>query len=184
MAGHRSLEPAVVVRIHPGQFMNPVNRRAFPALRAFLALGAVLTSPLAARGQDAEVAFPGRTAEDSVELRKEARRAQRDFEVAHRNLLERGRDFPGGQCDEVVGRLCLSDGDPWWQPAEEDSRIMEKREELLNLLEWVGSQIPGDRWVLGQRIRYLGDIGRWTEAEGLARTCIGWNDWWCHGLLG
>ncbi|MGD2122311.1 MAG: hypothetical protein PVJ76_11230, partial [Gemmatimonadota bacterium] len=174
----------MVVRIHPGQFVHPILRRSLPTLGTLLLPWAALFFPLPLQGQDPGVLSLRGASPDSAELHEEARAAQRDFEVTHRSLLKRGRDSRGGQCDEVVGRLCLSDGDPWWEPAEEDSRIVERREELLALLEQVGAQIPGDRWVIGQRIRYLGDIGRWTEAESLARTCVGPDDGWCHGLLG
>jgi len=71
-----------------------------------------------------------------------------------------------------------------WEPAEEGSLVVSGREHLLGVLEEVGREVSGDRWVLGQRIRYLGDTGRWEEAVWLARGCIEDGDWWCDGLLG
>jgi hypothetical protein len=58
------------------------------------------------------------------------------------------------------------------------------REDLLQVLKSVGEALPGDRWVLGQRVRYLGDVGRWSEAEALARGCDGGPPGWCFALLG
>jgi hypothetical protein len=87
------------------------------------------------------------------------------------------------ECDEHIGRLCLFGGDLDWEPKTEDPRLQAAREELLKVLEEIGIQIPGDRWVMGQRVRYLGDTGRWAEAEKLARGCSS-TGWWCHGLLG
>jgi len=82
-----------------------------------------------------------------------------------------------------VGRLCLFDDDLSWEPEEEDPEISRGRLELLSLLEKAQNQLPDDRWLLAQRIRYLGDVGRWREAETLARGCPG-GGWWCDGLLG
>ena len=71
-----------------------------------------------------------------------------------------------------------------WEPSPEDPKVTEARNELLALLERVGAAIPGDRWVLGQRIRYLGDGGRWDEARALARECDVASPWWCSALWG
>ncbi|NNM03838.1 MAG: hypothetical protein HKO65_01945 [Gemmatimonadetes bacterium] len=78
----------------------------------------------------------------------------------------------------------MTEGDPWWEPSEEDPRVVSERDELLQVLEEIGSMIPGDRWVRSQQIRYLGDIGRWPEAERIARECPDKEGWWCHALLG
>lgn len=123
---------------------------------------------------------------DSVRLHERAREAQREFENEHRRLLPTGADLRGDRCEEYVGRLCLTlnDGHLGWAPPREDPLLVSAREELLATLAEVGETLPGDRWVLGQRIRYLGDVGRWGDAEELARTCSAERDWWCHGLLG
>jgi hypothetical protein len=62
--------------------------------------------------------------------------------------------------------------------------VVAAREELLMVLGKIGEALPGDSWVLSQRIRYLGDFGRWMEAEALARRCPGHLGWWCDALLG
>ena len=170
------MEPAVVVRIHPGQFMNSLLRGLNGLRYAFLALGPILLLPLALGGHQ----LPP----DSLRLHQRARRAQRDFEAVHRESLPRGKVRFGEPCDEYVGPLCLSDNDRGWEPAAEDLSIVAARERLLESLAEVGRASPGDRWVLGQRVRYLGDSGRWREAETLARGCRSEEGWWCLGLLG
>jgi len=62
--------------------------------------------------------------------------------------------------------------------------LVQARESLLETLGEVGKSLPGDRWVLGQRIRYLGDVGRWAEAEEVVGGCRGGPDWWCDAALG
>jgi len=121
---------------------------------------------------------------DSARLHDRARRAQRDFEATHRTLLPVGVDQTGDRCDEYVGRLCLYGGDLGWEPVGETPLLVSARDSLLGVLEEVGRVLPGDRWILGQRIRYLGDTGRWEEAERLAVECRNGAGWWCHGLLG
>jgi len=138
---HRLSEPAVVVRIHPGQFMLPQIHSRLRAHGTILVLGFLFVPPLSLWGQQSPP--------DSAELQKRARRAQRDFESTHRTLLPRGADRTGDRCDEYVGRLCLSSTDLSWEPAEEDFLVVSGREHLLGVLEEVGREVPGDRWVLG-----------------------------------
>ncbi|MCZ6601411.1 MAG: hypothetical protein O6952_00230, partial [Planctomycetota bacterium] len=45
-------------------------------------------------------------------------------------------------------------------------------------------QIPADDWILGQRIRYLGEAGRWEDAVRVARACGGAASSWCSVLEG
>lgn len=170
------MEPAVVVRIHPGQSMLPDIPLFFRKLCTVLVLGSLFALPRPLWGHQSPP--------DSTELHDRARRVQKEFEATHRTLLPTGVDNAGYECDEYVGRLCLSDSDLGWEPAKEDSLVVSAREHLLGLLEEVGRELPGDRWVLGQRIRYLGDTGRWEEAEELTRGCRDETVWWCHGLLG
>jgi len=124
------------------------------------------------------------TPQDSARLLSQARNAQRHFENLHRSRLPRTLGG-GGSCDERVGRICLRwDGGMDWSPSPEDSVTTAGREELLRTLGRIASRIPGDRWVLGQQIRYLGYMGRWREALALARTCRGGEPWWCDALQG
>lgn len=122
---------------------------------------------------------------DSAQLRRQAQRAQADFEVVHRANLPRARQDWSGSCDEQLGRICLRfSGGGRWDPAEEHPRVAAAREDLLEALRRIGEVLPGDLWILGQRVRYLGDVGRWSQAEDLARGCTGGAAWWCPALLG
>ncbi|MGW8265743.1 MAG: hypothetical protein ACWGSQ_05195 [Longimicrobiales bacterium] len=62
--------------------------------------------------------------------------------------------------------------------------MIDGREELLERLAEAAERIPGDLWILGQRIRYLGDVGRWEEAQQIAEECTGGEPWWCPALKG
>ncbi|MCJ7629360.1 MAG: hypothetical protein MUO50_13355, partial [Longimicrobiales bacterium] len=166
----------MVVRIHPGQYMPPEKPLFRRPRCAILLLGSLLAVAGPLRGQQ----FPP----DSSELRQRARRAQEEFEATHRKLLPEGVGRWNDRCDEYVGRLCLTESDLQWEPAEEDVRVVSARASLLDALEFVGKQIPGDAWVLGQRIRYLGDTGRWEEAQELALGCRQQEGWWCKALNG
>lgn len=122
---------------------------------------------------------------DSAEWLERAREAQARFERRRRRYLPEARGGEGGGCDDEVGRLCWRhDTGGAWTPEPEDPRIGEAREELLVELERVAAEIPGDAWVLGQRVYYLGEAGRWGEAEELARRCVGAPAWWCRALEG
>jgi hypothetical protein len=58
------------------------------------------------------------------------------------------------------------------------------REELLMALARVAREHPGNDWVVGQQVRYLGEAGRWTEALEVARNCQVPRLGWCAGLEG
>jgi hypothetical protein len=177
MAGHRSLEPAVVVRIHPGQFLYMPFLSPVCARLSLLLVGPFLLLPFPAGGLQ--------TASDSAQLRERSENAQRDFERIHRMRLPFARRDPPTECDERLGPICLRFENGFdWDLFPEDPSVVHAREELLGTLEGVGRSLPGDRWVLGQRIRYLGDVGRWREAELLARECEGGPGWWCDAALG
>jgi hypothetical protein len=87
-------------------------------------------------------------------------------------------------CDEIVGRFCYwYDGDDDWVPPPEHERIGRARTRLLNQLDSLGSLSPGDDWILGQRVRYLVEAGRLSDALGVTQACKG-TSWWCHALAG
>jgi hypothetical protein len=96
----------------------------------------------------------------------------------------------GGECDERVGRFCLRFGSddpdedrPRWTPPDEVEEVIQARREFLALLAGVGERYPGNAWVAGQRVAYLGEQDRWDEALRVARTCTA-TGWWCDGLEG
>jgi len=51
-------------------------------------------------------------------------------------------------------------------------------------LAGAADHIPADEWILGQRIRYLGEAGRWEDAVRLAGVCGGAASSWCSVLEG
>jgi len=129
---------------------------------------------------------PGPPTPDSAALLDRAQDAQRRFERLRRDALPRTADQGFGPCDEVIGRMCLTYGQPGgdWEPEPEPPGIIRARQELLDLLSEVGGMIPGDRWVLAQRVYYLGEDGRWGRALELVGPCRATDPWWCHALRG
>jgi len=122
---------------------------------------------------------------DSVELLDRARSAQRRFEYARRANMPMAHGGGSGPCDDVVGRMCWRHGPgSLWAPEPEAEAVLEARTALLGELEEVGSRIRSDEWVLGQRVWYLLEARRPTEAADLARTCGGGTAWWCAALEG
>jgi hypothetical protein len=89
-----------------------------------------------------------------------------------------------GSCDEHVGRFCswYDEGD--WYPLPEAPQISTLRTELLVALDSAQEGLPGDDWVLGQRVWYRADAGRWEDALTAARRCGSVERWWCAALEG
>ena len=186
------MEPAVVVRIHPGQFC----RRKWPrgALPALLIAGTASFAPspdpgpvLAATGTMDARSRGGATAAqpDSVQAHRHARNLQARFERLRVRELPR---VPGGgspECDEIIGRLCLGGEDYGdWEPKEESEQTVAARAELLAGLDSLGALLPGDHWIFGQRVRYLIEAGRFAAAEALARRCLLPEQWRCDAHMG
>lgn len=123
---------------------------------------------------------------DSAALLREARAAQAGFERRRVTFIPMTHwGGSGTECDERLGRMCLRFGrGSDWEPPPEREEVRVLRQELLKTLAEIGSEVPGDDWVLGQRVHYLGEAGLWDEAEELARRCGGATSWWCAALLG
>src|SRR2546423_2515972 len=92
---------------------------------------------------------------DSAEVAKRARDLQANFERRRRHMLPR---FYIGTADPglILGRSCewhanLSD----YVVPEEGEDIVRARAGLLRDLERASDAVPGDGWIVGQRIRYL-----------------------------
>ena len=97
-------------------------------------------------------------------------------------MLPRFYVGPADRC-LIVGRFCE------WHPnlqdyvvPDEGNDIRRARAELLRDLEKAGNAVPGDDWVMGQRIRYLVE-GHDSSAISAARSCKA-TKWWCDALLG
>jgi hypothetical protein len=122
---------------------------------------------------------------DSAALLREARTAQASFERRRVSYLPLTDRSGGKECDERIGRMCLRFGaGSDWEPAPEREEVRALRQDLLDILDRVGSTLPGDDWVLGQRVHYLGEAELWSEAEELVRRCGGVTTWRCSALLG
>jgi hypothetical protein len=118
-------------------------------------------------------------AADSVAVLKQARRAQRDFE-RRRFMLLPVVPSAGSRCDVRVGRWC------YWQDDAEDAppepeKIGELRARFLDKLASLAARIPGDRWISGQRVRYLSESRRGADAVGVASECRAEGSW-CASL--
>lgn len=119
---------------------------------------------------------------DSSEISHRARDRQARFESRRRQMLPRFSAGPPDRC-LVVGRFCE------WHPnyvdyvvPDEGNDIRRARAELLHDLEKAGNAVPGDDWIIGQRIRYLVE-GHDSSAISVARSCKA-TKWWCDALLG
>jgi hypothetical protein len=116
---------------------------------------------------------------DSVSTLRNAKRAQADFEARRYSLLpEVGTT--GHRCDVVIGRFCYWVDDDVEHPAE-PARIAKLRDALLSRLAAFAAASPGDRWIAGQRVRYLVEAGRFAESVDAARACRAAASW-CASL--
>lgn len=140
----------------------------------------VPAAPAATQDADAE---PLPT--DSTELRERAEELQRAFEAFRGDRIPPAMATGApARCDERIGRFCLRhEGDEPPIPAE-PVEVTVARRETLRKLEAVAERIPGDGWVLGQRIFYLMETGDVRRAESMLRVCDGPEPWWCSALLG
>jgi len=121
---------------------------------------------------------------DSAEISDHARDLQASFEIRRRRMLPR---FYIGTVDQnhclIVGRFCE------WHPnlkdytiPDEGRDIIRARNDLLRDLERASALIPGDDWIMGQRIRYMLEAHD-TSTVTVARACRA-TKWWCDALLG
>lgn len=87
------------------------------------------------------------------------------------------------RCDERVGRFCYWYEEDSPDPPNESERIREARDRLIVQIDSVGRLWPNDRWVSGQRVRYLTEAGRLDDAVRAAQACVS-REWWCNALRG
>jgi hypothetical protein len=133
---------------------------------------------LAASAQADSVPQP-LSAADSIAVLKQARRAQSDFEHRRFMLLPMVASA-GSRCDVRVGRWCYWQDDAEDAPAEPQS-IVTLRSRFLDRLAALGARVPGDRWISGQRVRYLSEARRGADAVAVARDCRA-DTAWCASL--
>lgn len=112
------------------------------------------------------------------------RAAQEGFETFRRRnapvfTVRTGPD----RCDERVGRFCYWYEEDSPDPPNESDRIREARDRLISQIDSIGRLYPNDRWVSGQRVRYMTEAGRLDDAVRAAQACTS-RDWWCNALQG
>src|SRR5439155_17665195 len=118
-------------------------------------------------------------ATDSLGVLRSARRAQATFEATRRaNLPERPGGWSGGS-SRIIGRIRI-----WYEsgvddetPPAEPSRIRQARARLLMALAGAGAAIPGDEWIVCQRVRYLSEDGQRSAAARVVEQCRA-VEWW------
>ena len=125
---------------------------------------------------------------DSLELLAKAKDVQTRFERYREERIPPELGTGGRGCDDLVGRFCLrfggEDDDGEWQVPKEPVEFGMARVRVLRDLAEIAEEIPGDEWILGQRVYYMGEVGNWDRAEQLARQCGGSERWWCTALIG
>ena len=128
------------------------------------------------------------TSRDSTRALRLAHRAQGDFEFLRRRLLPQGTLIGAGGCDAIVGRYCYLQQVSSAAP-EEAPEVVAARARLLGVLDSLGAMVPGDRWILGQKVRYLIEAGRPQAADSLGIACAARatareTTSWCLALIG
>ncbi len=153
------------------------------------AMPAPLQSTLGTVTSQAAVASPRRavTSKDSTRALHRAHDVQGDFESMRRRLLPYEELGGGGGCDATVGRYCYRP--QYAAPPSEAPQIIVARMRLLTTLDSLNATIPGDQWILGQRVRYLMEAGLPLTADSMAFDCtvksaVPMTASWCLALVG
>lgn len=147
-----------------------------------------LSLPLVATGLAATLGLPPAAAaqlpaRDSLRALTEAREAQRRFESYRRFQLPRVAGSAPSSCDIIIGRMCYWDDGPDVSRPPEPAPIARARTRLTRTLGALAERVRGDRWIAGQRVRYLVESGDDSAAVVAAREC--WAAaWWCAMLRG
>ncbi len=123
--------------------------------------------------------------EDSAAIVDAGRSDQSAFERFRRSRLEYTWGGGSARCDERIGRFCIthSTGGSAWIVPREDDEVIAARLSLVEGLGMAAELIPGDRWIAGQRVRYLIEAKMYDEAAVAAAACRA-EAWWCEALAG
>src|SRR5688572_20597107 len=176
--------PAVRPRIlgQPSRLAPSVTHASMLTVTLPTVLAFALALQAAPRAQLASPAAKP-AARDSQRVFRDAREAQIGFERTRRANLPINRRGASGRCDVRVGRFCY-----WWDDGEfeapaEPPKTAAARTKLLDRLADAAATLPGDRWIAGQRVRYLVEAERFAEAVDAARACEA-EPSWCTALEG
>lgn len=118
----------------------------------------------------AQLQGPGLPADSVERLRRDARRAETRFERLSRSLIPTRFGSSGSDCDEIVGRFCLTydTGRPY-EPGPPHGAIVDARREAIEALRHVFAYSPGDFETAAPLVRYLVEDDRASEAAAAAR---------------
>ncbi|MGQ0646279.1 MAG: hypothetical protein ACT4P7_01840 [Gemmatimonadaceae bacterium] len=120
---------------------------------------------------------------DSLRVHREARSAQADFERQRRHRLPQHWGSSAGRCDVRLGRFCYWHDEDALPGPEEPATIPPLRADLTSRLDEAADLLPGDRWIAGQRVRYLVESGHSAQALDAVAECRA-DAWWCSALAG
>lgn len=121
-------------------------------------------------------------APDSAQILRKAHELQAKFERQRRQMLPRFYLGAPTHC-LIVGRFCQWHANlSAYTIPDEGNKIRQARARLLRDLETAGRAVPGDDWIVGQRVRYLAET-RDMAAIRVARECTA-TKWWCDALTG
>lgn len=177
------------MRVTPTASTSQTGHHARVPLTA-LALAALL--PIGSRGLPlaAQAGTPPDSAPasepDSLAPLDRAREAQRRFEALRGSHLPPNHAWEGGSCDDQVGRICWRHQTlSWWRAERDVPVVLETRGEIIDELARIAREVPGDEWILGQRVWYLLEAERLHEAlDVVVSECDGRTGWWCEALEG
>lgn len=113
---------------------------------------------------------------------REARHAQRDFEMLRRALLPHVPARTGG-CDVTIGDLCYWDGNGDAPLPPERPRVARARAHLRTSLDSLGAIDSANDYIVGQRVRYAVEAGDAAGAAAAVAHCAA-TPWWCWALRG
>lgn len=167
------------------RFVDSRMRIRMPALDLLLALSLLAASAPSGVAQVLDAPLDTATVvADSSDLASVGRAAQANFERRRRHYFPITLSYGSGECDEHVGRFCTWYGEGEWYPLPEKEEITALRSELLHRLDSLQHHLPGDGWLLGQRVWYRSEGGDPAGALQTAQRCGTVEPWWCAALQG
>ena len=150
----------------------------------FLIAGAIALAwagDLSAQSRMSATKYPSQ-GRDSTQIVRKAQELQASFERQRRSMLPNFYTGTPERC-LIIGRFCHWNASVSTDEVpEEGANIRRARVRLLRGLAEAGNEVPGDDWIVGQRVRYLAET-RDAAAIGVARSCTA-TKWWCDALLG